>query len=174
MPVHVCGGHLSERGGYEYVPRSAAGCPRALAIADATSLFSLLRGHFPSSLGQRRYHTRPDWSIERSSISATSLLFLPSLVPSHLNSQAASTQYPSESVSQSRGLASRKLLAQPWLTPLSPRPLLPDTTARTRTHTMGYPETFNGWAAKSKDCLEGKFEKWEFTPKVRPCLLASQ
>lgn len=31
---------------------------------------------------------------------------------------------------------------------------------------MGYPETFNGWAAKSKDCLEGKFEKWEFTPKT--------
>lgn len=32
---------------------------------------------------------------------------------------------------------------------------------------MSYPETFEGWAAHSKDCIEGKFKKTQYKPKVR-------
>lgn len=29
-----------------------------------------------------------------------------------------------------------------------------------------YPEVFEGWAAHGKDCLEGKFKKTQYKPKV--------
>lgn len=37
---------------------------------------------------------------------------------------------------------------------------------------MSYPDVFEGWAAHGKDCLEGKFKKTQYKPKVGPTPLA--